>query len=83
MGHVLFHDDSPSTVATRMHDGVYVGSLYFLDPDGILLEFAAWTRELTPAEIPVNTVAATRVVRPDGREGDGRARATFDGNAEW
>ena len=51
VGHVLFHDDSPSTVATRMHDGVYVGSLYFLDPDGILLEFAAWTRELTPADV--------------------------------
>jgi hypothetical protein len=34
-----------------MHDGVYVGSLYFLDPDGILLEFAAWTRELTPADV--------------------------------
>jgi catechol 2,3-dioxygenase-like lactoylglutathione lyase family enzyme len=59
VGHVLFHDDSPSTVATRMHDGVYVGSLYFLDPDGILLEFAAWTRELTPADVR-HTPAAAR-----------------------
>jgi hypothetical protein len=42
-----------------MHDGVYVGSLYFLDPDGILLEFAAWTRELTPADVR-HTPAAAR-----------------------
>jgi catechol 2,3-dioxygenase-like lactoylglutathione lyase family enzyme len=58
VGQVLFHDDSPSTVATRMHDGVYVGSLYFLDPDGILLEFAAWTRELTPADVRHTPTAA-------------------------
>jgi catechol 2,3-dioxygenase-like lactoylglutathione lyase family enzyme len=51
VGHVLFHDDSPSTIATQMHDGVYVGSLYFFDPDGILLEFAAWTRALTAADV--------------------------------
>ena len=51
VGHVLFHDDSPSTIAKRMHEGVYVGSLYFMDPDGILLEFAAWTRELTPDDV--------------------------------
>ncbi len=51
VGHVLFHDDSPSTIATQMHDGVYVGSLYFFDPDGILLEFAAWTRAFTPADV--------------------------------
>ncbi|MET7425553.1 VOC family protein [Dactylosporangium sp. NPDC005555] len=51
VGHVVFHDDSPSTIARRMHDGVYVGSLYFFDPDGILLEFAAWTRKLTPDDV--------------------------------
>ena len=27
-----------------MHDGVFVRSIYFQDPDGILLEFACWTR---------------------------------------
>jgi hypothetical protein len=27
-----------------MHDGVFVRSVYFQDPDGILLELAAWTR---------------------------------------
>jgi catechol 2,3-dioxygenase-like lactoylglutathione lyase family enzyme len=49
-GFILNHDDSPSTVASTMHPGVYVRSLYFLDPDGILLEFAAWAREIGPDE---------------------------------
>ena len=29
---------------SEMHPGVFVRSVYFQDPDGILLEFAAWTR---------------------------------------
>ena len=27
-----------------MHSGVYIRSIYFQDPDGILLEFACWLR---------------------------------------
>jgi len=50
-GPVRNHDDSPSTVADTMHDGVYVRSMYFFDPDGILLEFAAWTRELREDDV--------------------------------
>lgn len=46
VGQVLNHDDSELGVAKRMHEGVFVRSIYFKDPDGILLEFAAWTREL-------------------------------------
>jgi hypothetical protein len=34
-----------------MHDGVFVRSVYFQDPDGILLEFAAWTRTFTDADV--------------------------------
>jgi catechol 2,3-dioxygenase-like lactoylglutathione lyase family enzyme len=49
-GLILNHDDSPWTVAAEMHPGVYIRSLYFVDPDGILLEFAAWTREIGPDE---------------------------------
>jgi catechol 2,3-dioxygenase-like lactoylglutathione lyase family enzyme len=41
---VINHDDSPRQVSKEMHPGVFVRSLYFMDPDGILLEFAAWTR---------------------------------------
>jgi len=29
----------------------FVRSIYFHDPDGIRLEFAAWTRELLPADV--------------------------------
>ncbi len=56
-GPVLEHDDSPRGVAEKYHDGVYVRSMYFFDPDGVLLEFAAWTRELTEDDVnlaPVN-----------------------------
>ncbi len=40
----LNHDDSESTIAEELHDGVFVRSVYFRDPDGILLEFACWTK---------------------------------------
>jgi len=56
-GPVLNHDDSERGVAAEMHDGVFVRSMYFFDPDGVLLEFAAWTRELNEDDVnlaPVN-----------------------------
>jgi catechol 2,3-dioxygenase-like lactoylglutathione lyase family enzyme len=48
---VANHDDSEWTVAKEVHDGVYIRSVYFFDPDGILLEFACWTRALTEADV--------------------------------
>ena len=48
---VLNHDDSPSTIAETLHDGVFVRSVYFRDPDGVLLEFACWTRQFGPQDI--------------------------------
>ena len=36
-----------------MHPGVFVRSVYFQDPDGILLEFAAWTKVFTEADVNV------------------------------
>ncbi|MGY4712614.1 VOC family protein [Mycolicibacterium sp. CBM1] len=47
VGPVLNHDESPSQVAATLHPGVYVRSFYFTDPDGIVLEFACWTRAFT------------------------------------
>jgi len=47
------HDDSEYGLSKEMHDGVFVRSLYFLDPDGILLEFAAWTRTFGPDDVKV------------------------------
>ena len=43
---ILNHDNSPTQSSDVMTDDVYVRSMYFFDPDGICLEFAAWTREL-------------------------------------
>jgi catechol 2,3-dioxygenase-like lactoylglutathione lyase family enzyme len=48
---VANHDDSELGIAESLHPGVFVRSVYFQDPDGILLELAAWTRKLTPEDV--------------------------------
>lgn len=48
---ILNHDDSPRQVSREWHPGVFVRSLYFMDPDGILLEFAAWTRVFDESDV--------------------------------
>ena len=45
------HDDSEWGIADTNHPGVFVRSVYFQDPDGILLEFACWTRTLTEVDV--------------------------------
>jgi catechol 2,3-dioxygenase-like lactoylglutathione lyase family enzyme len=47
---VINHDNSTSQVSDEMNDDVFVRSIYFSDPDGILLEFASWTKQLGPDE---------------------------------
>ena len=48
---VANHDDSEWGISREMHPGVFVRSIYFQDPDGILLEFAATTRSFTPDDV--------------------------------
>ena len=48
---VANHDDSEYGISKELHDGVFVRSLYFQDPDGILLEFACWTRPLDESDV--------------------------------
>src|SRR5579884_848169 len=48
---VMNHDDSEMGASRRVHEGTFVRSIYFFDPDGILLEFAAWTRALGPDDV--------------------------------
>lgn len=56
---ILDHDDSEHQVARELHPGVFVRSFYFRDPDGILLEFASWTREMgRPDDVLVQPVDA-------------------------
>ncbi|WP_165692443.1 VOC family protein [Mycobacteroides abscessus] len=53
VGPILNHDESEFQVSRELHPGVYVRSFYFLDPDGITLEFACWTKEFTAADVAV------------------------------
>jgi catechol 2,3-dioxygenase-like lactoylglutathione lyase family enzyme len=51
---VINHDDSPMQASLEKTPTTFVRSIYFYDPDGIALEFAAWTRELgSPEDIKV------------------------------
>src|SRR5215472_5251250 len=62
---ILNHDDSLYGIAREMHDGVFVRSFYFQDPDGILLEFACWRRVMgQPGDVRHKPkTAADRVAR--------------------
>ena len=59
---VVNHDDSPMGVAAEKHDGVFVRSVYFRDPNGIMLEFATFTRALDRPE-DVRHAPATAAMR--------------------
>jgi len=48
---VVNHDDSPQGVSAEVNDGVFVRSVYFTDPNGIMMEFAAWTRPMGPGDV--------------------------------
>ena len=48
---VVNHDDSARGASPTMTESTFVRSLYFTDPDGIMLEFAAWTRDFDESDI--------------------------------
>lgn len=48
---VVNHDDSPRGFSPVMHDGVFVRSVYFRDPDDISLELAAWTKAFDESDV--------------------------------
>jgi catechol 2,3-dioxygenase-like lactoylglutathione lyase family enzyme len=57
---ILNHDDSELTVSETNHPGVFIRSIYFKDPDGILLEFACWTRELKESDVNIVTTSTNK-----------------------
>ena len=60
---VVNHDDSPMGVSREMNEGVFVRSVYFTDPNGIMLEFAALTRELgRPEDVAIAPAHAAHPV---------------------
>ena len=58
---VANHDDSEWGISDAMHDGVFVRSVYFQDPDGILLEFACWMRDFAPSDVAHAPARAAKV----------------------
>ena len=60
---VVNHDDSPMGVAREMHEGVWVRSVYFRDPNGVMLEYAATLRDFRPEDI---AHAPARAANPVG-----------------
>ncbi|MEL6927864.1 MAG: VOC family protein [Cyanobacteria bacterium J06600_6] len=46
---IFNHDTSPAQVSDKFHEGVWMRSIFFQDPDGIMLEFACNSREFSPA----------------------------------
>lgn len=55
---VINHDDSEIQVSMEQTETTFVRSIYFRDPDGILLEFAAWTRELDARDVGFEPASA-------------------------
>jgi catechol 2,3-dioxygenase-like lactoylglutathione lyase family enzyme len=47
-GVIMNHDDSEQQVSLKVTPSTFVRSIYFFDPDGVCLEFAAWMREIDP-----------------------------------
>jgi catechol 2,3-dioxygenase-like lactoylglutathione lyase family enzyme len=45
---IFNHDESEYQASAEITPTTFVRSIYFFDPDGICLEFAAWTRTIDP-----------------------------------
>lgn len=56
---VVNHDDSEMGVARKLHPGVFVRSVYFTDPNGIMMELAAFTRAFVPGDVRHEPATAT------------------------
>ena len=56
---VVNHDDSEMGVARKLHPGVFVRSVYFTDPNGIMMELAAFTRAFGPDDVRHEPARAT------------------------
>ena len=65
---ILNHDDSPAQVSAEVTDKVFVRSVYFFDPDGVCLEFAAWTKTFDESDV------AHEPTRADGTRAQGMIR---------
>ncbi|WP_017317092.1 VOC family protein [Mastigocladopsis repens] len=62
---ILHHSDVPSGYVPEVDENTFLSSVYFFDPDGILLEFAANLRELGDPERDIQHKPATAVSRTE------------------
>ncbi len=60
---IINHDNSPSQVSMEWTDATFVRSMYFFDPDGILLEFAAWTTVFDESDVSHTPAVAADAAR--------------------
>ena len=58
---IINHDRSPRQMSETVNEGTIIRSIYFMDPDGIVLEFAGWLkqREELFKDAPPSNLAAT------------------------
>lgn len=63
---VANHDDSEWGISEELTPEVYVRSIYFQDPDGILLEFACWTGDGSAADTTIAPRTAADRAQPVG-----------------
>ena len=61
---VVNHDDSAMGMSRDLHPGVFVRSVYFTDPNGIMLEFAALTNDFGPEDIRHEPAVPTNLAVP-------------------
>jgi catechol 2,3-dioxygenase-like lactoylglutathione lyase family enzyme len=62
---VLNHDNSPRQISETVTEDVFVRSVYFFDPDGVCLEFAAWTTVFDASDVAHDPMTA------DGTKAEG------------
>jgi catechol 2,3-dioxygenase-like lactoylglutathione lyase family enzyme len=55
---VMNHDNSPMQVSATVTPDVFVRSIYFFDPDGVCLEFAAWTKVFDDSDVAHDPIRA-------------------------
>jgi catechol 2,3-dioxygenase-like lactoylglutathione lyase family enzyme len=58
---LINHDNSPAQISAEVNDDTFVRSVYFFDPDGICLEFAAWTAEFDASDVAHDPMSADGV----------------------
>jgi catechol 2,3-dioxygenase-like lactoylglutathione lyase family enzyme len=63
---VVNHDDSDTQASPTLTESTFVRSIYFQDPDGILLEFAAWTRPLDERDVNCEPMTAADALAAAG-----------------